>query len=48
MQELIAHIVSPLLQHPDSLNLTITEGESSVFIEMGVHDDDRTRSWQSK
>ena len=40
MEELIQHIVKPLLTHPDSLNLQVTEGESSIFIEMGVHDDD--------
>ena len=40
MQELIQHIVSPLLKYPEDLNLQVTEGESSIFIEMGVHDDD--------
>ena len=40
MQELIQHIVTPLLSQPDSLKLEVTEGDSSIFIEMEVHDDD--------
>ena len=40
MQELIQHIVNPLLKHPESLSLEVTEGETSIFIEMSVHDED--------
>ena len=40
MQDLIQHLISPLLNHPAEMQLTVTEGKSSVFIEMNVHEED--------
>jgi predicted RNA-binding protein YlqC (UPF0109 family) len=40
MQELLEHLLLPVLQNPDDLDLRIREGGSSVFIEMKLHPDD--------
>ena len=40
MQELIEHLLHPILKHPDEMDLNIIEGKASVLVELKVHDDD--------
>ena len=40
MRELVEFLITPYLQHPDELSLTVVEGTSSTLIEVRVHDDD--------
>ena len=40
MKELVEFLITPYLQHPDELSLTVVEGTSSTLIEVRVHDDD--------
>jgi predicted RNA-binding protein YlqC (UPF0109 family) len=40
MRELLEHTITPLLEHPEDLNLSIVEGEAVTLIEVSVHDDD--------
>jgi predicted RNA-binding protein YlqC (UPF0109 family) len=40
MQQLLEHLLLPIVQHPEDLDFAITEGESSVLIEMKLNSDD--------
>ena len=40
MIELIEHLVHPLIQHPEDMSVEVTEGESVLLIELGLHNDD--------
>ena len=40
MTDLIEHLVRPLLSYPDDLQISLTEGESMVLIEMSINPED--------
>jgi len=40
VKELVEFLVSPYLEHPESMSITVVEGTSSVLLELRVHDDD--------
>jgi uncharacterized protein len=40
MIELIEHLVHPLIQHPEDMQVNVTEGDSVLLIELSLHDDD--------
>lgn len=39
-EELLGHLLPPLLSHADQINLNIIEGSATVIIELKVHEDD--------
>ena len=41
MQDLVFHLVRPIVSHPDDVSVQVVEGEATVMLEMTVHDDDR-------
>ena len=43
MTELVSYVVGSLVEHPDAVDIKSVEGETSVIIELQVHDDDRSR-----
>ena len=43
MQDLVFHLVKPLVSHPDDVKVQLVEGEATVMLEMSVHADDRER-----
>ncbi len=40
MKELLEAIVKPLVQYPDEVNVTLTDREDSVFLELRVNPSD--------
>ncbi len=40
MKELLEAIVKPLVQHPDEVNVTLTDREDSVLLELRVNPSD--------
>ncbi len=43
MTELVSYVVGSLAEHPDAVDIKAVEGETSVIIELQVHDEDRAR-----
>ncbi|MCA9297449.1 MAG: KH domain-containing protein [Alphaproteobacteria bacterium] len=41
MEDLVRHLVAPIVDHPEDIVLSTVDGESVVMIELKVHDDDR-------
>ena len=41
MENLVRHLVAPLVAHPDAISLKTIEGDDVVLLEMVVHADDR-------
>lgn len=41
MEDLVRHLVTPLLDHPDALEIRATDDDAVVEFELVVHDDDR-------
>jgi len=41
MEDLIRHIVEPIVQHKDAISIRQVDGESVVLLELLVHPDDR-------
>lgn len=41
MEQLIKAIVTPLIEHPDHLKLTVTENDGVVTYSLSVHSDDK-------
>lgn len=41
MEDLVRHLVAPLVAHPDDVSLNTVEGDSVTIVELSVHDDDR-------
>lgn len=41
MEDLVRHLVLPIVDHPDAVELNTVDGESVVVVELNVHDDDR-------
>ena len=42
MDELIKHLVSPFLSHPEDCAHNIIESKASVLVELKLHEEDRT------
>jgi predicted RNA-binding protein YlqC (UPF0109 family) len=40
MNELLEHLLHPLLDHPEDMQVNITEGDSLILIELSLHADD--------
>ena len=40
VQELIRHILEPVLQHPSEIQFNVIEGSQVMIVELQVHDDD--------
>jgi len=40
MQELVFHLVKPIVSHPDEVKVSMVEGEATVVLELSVHADD--------
>ena len=43
MTELVSYVVGSLAEYPDAVDIKAVEGETSVIIELQVHDEDRAR-----
>lgn len=43
MQELVEHLVRPIVAHPDQISVQSVEGESVVMLELVVHPDDQDK-----
>jgi len=43
MQELVSHLVVPIVAHPDDVAVQVVDGESTVMLELVVHADDQER-----
>jgi predicted RNA-binding protein YlqC (UPF0109 family) len=41
MRELLEHLLTPVLKHPEALSLQVIEGEDVMILEAVVHPDDR-------
>ncbi len=40
MEGLVRHLITPLVKHPESISIDVTEGEASIVLELDVHEDD--------
>jgi predicted RNA-binding protein YlqC (UPF0109 family) len=40
LQELIEHVLRPIVSFPDAMEFNIIEGSAVIVIELSVHDDD--------
>jgi len=40
MEDLVRHLVEPIVAHPDNVQIQVIEGDATVLLEMIVHDDD--------
>ena len=43
MQDLVFHLVRPIVKHPDDVKVQIVEGEATVMLEMSVNPEDAER-----
>jgi predicted RNA-binding protein YlqC (UPF0109 family) len=43
MSELVHHLVKGLVAHPEAIDISVTEAEASLLIELRVHPDDVER-----
>jgi len=43
MQDLVRHLVVPIVGNPDDIAIQVVEGESTVMMELVVHTDDEER-----
>jgi hypothetical protein len=43
MQDLVDHLIRPIVAHPDDISVQAIEGEASVIFEVIVHPDDRDK-----
>jgi len=43
MQELLLHVVRPIVENPDSVSIQLVEGEAATVLELSVHEDDVER-----
>jgi predicted RNA-binding protein YlqC (UPF0109 family) len=43
MEDLVRHLVSPLVAHPDDISIQTVEGEATVMLELVVNADDHDR-----
>ena len=43
MQDLVEHLVRPIVDHPDDISVQTVEGESVVMLELVVHPDDHDK-----
>jgi predicted RNA-binding protein YlqC (UPF0109 family) len=43
MQDLVFHLVRPIVSHPDDVKVQVVEGEATVMLELSVHPEDRER-----
>ena len=43
MQELLLHVVRPIVANPDSVSVQLVEGEAASVLELSVHEDDIER-----
>jgi predicted RNA-binding protein YlqC (UPF0109 family) len=41
MQDIVFHLVKPIVKHPDAVKVQVVEGEATVMLEMSVHAEDR-------
>ena len=41
MQDLIRHLVEPVVTHPDAIKISAVEGDAVLMLEMSVHPDDQ-------
>lgn len=41
MEELVRHLVTPILEHPDALSIETIDDEAVTEFRLTVHDDDR-------
>ena len=41
MEKLVNHLVKPIVDHPDEVDLQVIEGDAVVAYELTVHPDDR-------
>jgi len=41
MQDLVKHVVQPIVSHPDAIAIKAVEGESVLMLELSVHPEDR-------
>ena len=40
LQELIKHVLNPIVSHPEAMEFNVIEGSAVVVIELTVHNDD--------
>ncbi len=40
MQDLVFHLVKPIVSNPDEVKVNMVEGEATVMLELSVHADD--------
>jgi uncharacterized protein len=43
MEDLVHHLVDPIVSHPDDVSVQAVDGESVTVLELVVHPDDRER-----
>lgn len=43
MEDLVHHLVDPIVANPDDVSVQTVEGKSVVMLELVVHEDDRAR-----
>jgi len=43
MQELLLHVVRPMVNHPDDVSVNVIDGEAATVLELSVHVDDVER-----
>lgn len=43
MEDLVRHLVEPIVEHPEAVSIQKIEGEAAIMLELVVHPDDRDR-----
>ena len=43
MEDLLLHVVRPMVNHPDDVSVNVIDGEAATVLELSVHADDIER-----
>ena len=43
MEQLVRHVIDPLLEHPDDVSIQAVTGEAAIMLELVTHPDDRAK-----
>ena len=43
MQDLLLHVVRPIVNNPDDVSIQVVEGEAATVLELSVHEEDMDR-----
>lgn len=43
MEALVRHLIDPMADHPDDIDIKVVEGDAAYILEVAPHEDDRAK-----